>query len=128
MPEKHKVLILGGGFGGLVAAQALKRADAEVTLLDKRNFHLFQPLLYQVATGSLSGGEIAAPLRSVLSRQKNTQVLLGQVDDVDPESKRVLLSDGESIGYDSLIIAAGSESTYYGHQAWGEWAPNMKSL
>ena len=88
----------------------------------------FQPLLYQVATGSLSGGEIAAPLRSVLSRQKNTQVLLGQVNDVDPESKRVLLADGASFEYDSLIVATGSESTYYGHESWGECAPNLKSL
>ncbi|MGB7847588.1 MAG: FAD-dependent oxidoreductase, partial [Candidatus Acidiferrum sp.] len=76
MPDKHRILILGGGFGGLVAAQTLKRADAQVTLIDKRNFHLFQPLLYQVATGSLSPGEIAAPLRAALNRQKNTGVLL----------------------------------------------------
>src|ERR1035438_4497244 len=85
MPEKHRVLILGGGFAGLVAAQTLKQADAQVTLIDKRNFHLFQPLLYQVATGSLSPGEIAAPLRSVLSRQKNVQVLLGEAADIDPD-------------------------------------------
>ncbi len=91
MGEKHKVVILGGGFGGLVAAQALKRADAQVTLIDKRNFHLFQPLLYQVATGSLSPGEIAAPLRAVLSRQKNTQVLLGEAVDIDPDARRVIL-------------------------------------
>src|SRR5271170_5663428 len=120
MPEKHKVLILGGGFGGLVAAQALKRADAEVTLLDKRNFHLFQPLLYQVATGSLSPGEIAAPLRSVLSKQKNTQVLLGEAVDIDPVAHKVTLLDGAVFPYDSLIVATGSQTSYYGNDHWRE--------
>jgi NADH dehydrogenase len=128
MSNRWKVVIVGGGFGGLCAARALKSAAVEVKLIDRRNYHLFQPLLYQVATGSLSGGEIAAPLRSVLNRQNNTQVLLGQVNDVDPESKCVLLADGASFEYDSLIVAAGSESTYYGHESWGEWAPNLKSL
>ncbi len=103
MGEKHRVVILGGGFGGLAAAQKLKRAPVEVTLIDRRNFHLFQPLLYQVATGSLSPGEIAAPLRGVLSRQKNTRVLLGEAVDVDPQAKRVMLRDGASFEYDSLI-------------------------
>src|SRR2546422_5270594 len=110
MGEKHRVVILGGGFGGLVAAQKLKRAPVEVTLIDRRNFHLFQPLLYQVATGSLSPGEIAAPLRGVLSRQKNTRVLLGEAVDVDPEAKRVILRDGASFEYDSLIVATGSQT------------------
>jgi len=96
MSKRWKVVIVGGGFGGLCAARALKSAAVEVKLIDRCNYHLFQPLLYQVATGSLSGGEIAAPLRSVLSRQKNTQVLLGHVNDVDPESKCVLLADGAS--------------------------------
>src|SRR5690349_17878698 len=86
MEQKHKIVILGGGFGGLAAAKKLKRAPVETTLIDKRNFHLFQPLLYQVATGSLSPGEIAAPLRSVLSGQKNTRVLLGEAVDVDPDA------------------------------------------
>ena len=124
----HRVVILGGGFGGLSAAQALKRAPVQVTLLDRRNFHLFQPLLYQVATGSLSPGEIAAPLRSVLSRQKNTRVLLGDVQDVDPIAKHVLLADGAVFEYDSLIVAAGSQSSYYGNDAWQQWAPGLKSL
>ena len=119
---------MGGGFGGLRAAQALKSASVYVTLIDRRNYHLFQPLLYQVATGSLSAGEIAAPLRSVLSRQKNTRVLLGTVADIDPLSKRVVLADGESFEYDSLIVAAGSQTSYYGHDAWREWAPGMKSV
>ena len=94
MAENHRVVILGGGFGGLAAAQKLKRAPAEVILLDRRNFHLFQPLLYQVATGSLSPGEIAAPLRGVLSRQKNTRVLLGEAVDADPQARHVILRDG----------------------------------
>jgi NADH dehydrogenase len=128
MPEKHKVLILGGGFGGLVAAQALKQADAEVTLLDKRNFHLFQPLLYQVATGSLSPGEIAAPLRAVLSKQKNTQVLLGEAVDLDPTAKKVCLRDGGEYPYDSLIVATGTKTSYYGKDEWHKWAPSLKTI
>src|SRR5215472_3916085 len=104
MADKHRVVILGGGFGGLSAAQCLRRAPVEVTLIDRRNFHLFQPLIYQVATGSLSPGEIAAPLRGVLSRQKNTQVLLGEAADIDPEAKRVVLHDGGVFPYDSLIV------------------------
>src|ERR1700732_3025575 len=94
MNERSKVIIVGGGFGGLSAAQALKSAPVEVTLIDRRNYHLFQPLLYQIATGSLSPGEIAAPLRSVLSRQENTRVLLGEAVDIDPDAKRVILRDG----------------------------------
>src|SRR5258705_13499807 len=128
MGGRWQVVIVGGGFGGLRAAQALKSAPVEVTIIDRRNYHLFQPLLYQVATGSLSPGEIAAPLRSVLSRQKNTRVLLGEVVDLDPLYKRVLLADGASFEYDSLIVAAGSQTFYYGHDAWRDWAPGMKSV
>jgi NADH dehydrogenase len=128
MGEKHRVVILGGGFGGLAAAQKLKRAPVEVTLIDRRNFHLFQPLLYQVATGSLSPGEIAAPLRGVLSRQKNAQVLLGEAADVDPVAKRVILHDGASFEYDSLIVATGTQTSYYGNDSWREWAPSLKSI
>ncbi len=123
MGEKHRVVILGGGFGGLAAAQKLKRAPVDVTLIDRRNFHLFQPLLYQVATGSLSPGEIAAPLRGVLSRQKNTRVLLGEAVDVDPCAKRVLLRDGAAFEYDALIVATGTQTSYYGNDSWREWAP-----
>src|SRR6202049_3724661 len=128
MAAKHQVVILGGGFGGLYAAKALKRAPAQITVLDRRNFHLFQPLLYQVATGSLSPGEIASPLRSVLSRQKNTRVWLGTVVDVDPDLKRVILADGTIVSYDSLIISAGSETSYFGHNDWQPWAPGLKSI
>jgi NADH dehydrogenase len=126
--KRWHVAIVGGGFGGVRAAQALKSAPVDVTLIDRRNYHLFQPLLYQVATGSLSPGEIAAPLRSVFSRQKNTSVLLGEVVDLDPVSKRVMLADGATFEYDSLIVAAGSQTFYYGHDVWRQWAPGMKSV
>ena len=128
MAPRHRVLILGGGFGGLNAAQKLKRAPVEVTLIDRRNFHLFQPLMYQVATGSLSPGEIAAPLRGVLSHQKNAQVLLGEAVDIDPDAKRVILRDGANFEYDSLIVATGSKTSYYGNDAWREWAPSLKTV
>ena len=126
--KRPHVVIVGGGFGGLRAAQALRSARVDVTLIDRRNYHLFQPLLYQVATGSLSPGEIAAPLRSVFSRQKNTSVLLGEVVDLDAVSKRVMLADGATFEYDSLIVAAGSQTFYYGHDVWRQWAPGMKSV
>jgi NADH:quinone reductase (non-electrogenic) len=128
MEQRHRVVILGGGFGGLNAAQKLKRAPVDVTLIDRRNFHLFQPLLYQVATGSLSPGEIAAPLRGVLSRQKNTQVLLGEAADIEPDAKRVILRDGAAFPYDSLIVSTGSQTSYYGNDDWREWAPSLKSV
>jgi NADH dehydrogenase len=126
--NKHRVVILGGGFGGLYAALALKHAPVEVTLLDRRNFHLFQPLLYQVATGSLSPGEVAFPLRAVLSRQKNTRVLLAEVVDIDPDARRLQLRDGASIEYDSLIVAAGSKTHYFGKDDWRAHAPSLKSI
>jgi len=128
MSELWKVVIIGGGFGGLSAAQHLKSNQVDVTLIDRRNYHLFQPLLYQVATGSLSAGEVASPLRGVLSRQKNTRVWLGTVVDIDPDSKRVFLADGAVVPYDSLIVAAGSQTSYFGHNEWQEWAPGMKSV
>lgn len=128
MEQRHRVVILGGGFGGLNAAQKLKRAPVDVTLIDRRNFHLFQPLLYQVATGSLSPGEIAAPLRGVLSRQKNAEVLLGEAADIDPDRKHVLLRDGGAFPYDSLIVSTGSQTSYYGNDDWREWAPSLKSV
>jgi NADH dehydrogenase len=128
MEQQHRVVILGGGFGGLNAAQKLRRAPVEVTLIDRRNFHLFQPLLYQVATGSLSPGEIAAPLRGVLSKQKNVQVLLGEAADIEPDEKRVILRDSAAIPYDSLIVSTGSQTSYYGNDSWREWAPSLKSI
>jgi NADH:ubiquinone reductase (H+-translocating) len=124
----HRVVILGGGFGGLYAARALGRAPVQVTVIDRRNFHLFQPLLYQVATGSLSPGEICAPLRSILWRQTNTQVLLGEAADIDPHANTIQLRDGGVFPYDSLIVSTGSESFYFGNDQWREWAPSLKSV
>jgi NADH dehydrogenase len=128
MSERWRVVIVGGGFGGLSAAQHLNSDLVDVTVIDRRNYHLFQPLLYQVATGSLSAGEIASPLRSVLRRQKNTRVWLGTVVDVDTDSQRVVLADGTIVPYDSLIVATGSQTTYFGHNEWQEWAPGLKSI
>ncbi len=124
----HRVVILGGGFGGLTAAQRLGSTNIDVTLIDRRNFHLFQPLMYQIATGSLSAGEIAAPLRSVLNRHKNIRVLLGEADDLDPARKVVTLKDGATIDYDSLIVATGADTSYYGHDQWRQFAPSPKSI
>src|SRR5437762_3655249 len=103
----HQVVIIGGGFGGLNAARALRHAPARVTLLDRRNFHLFQPLLYQVATAALAPSSIAAPLRALLRRQKNVQVLLAEARSIDVEGRRVLLDEGELL-YDTLVVAAGA--------------------
>ncbi len=107
MTNKHRVVVIGGGFGGLYATRALRSADLSITLIDKRNFHLFQPLLYQVATGALSPANIAAPLRAILKRQQNVTTLLGEVLAIDATQRTVKLADGGSVGYDTLIVAAG---------------------
>src|SRR5438552_5032 len=127
MGEKHRVVILGGGFGGLAAAQKLKRAPVNVALIDRRNFHLFQPLLYQVATGALSPGEIASPLRGVLKRQRNARVLLAEMVDLDPEQRRVVLNDG-ALDYDRLIVATGASHHYFGNEHWAPLAPGLKTV
>lgn len=127
MAETHRIVILGGGFGGLRATQTLRKARVQVTLLDRRNFHLFQPLLYQVATGGLSPANIASPLRNVLKRQENVRVLLGEAVGLDPQGKRVLLSDGD-VPYDSLIVALGSSHHYFGKDEWGRLAPGLKTV
>ena len=126
MSSTHKVVILGGGFGGLYAAQALKSAPVSVTLIDRRNYHLFQPLMYQVATGSLSPGEIAAPLRSVLSSQKNVRVLLGEAADVDPAARQVILTDGARFEFDSLIVATGSQTLLLRQRSLARMGPQLK--
>ena len=125
--DTHKVVILGGGFGGLTAALKLKNAPVQVTLIDRCNYHLFQPLLYQVATGSLSPANVAGPLRQVLRKQKNTQVLLGEAIDIDTSKRQVILSDGV-VDYDTLIVATGSTHQYFGHDEWEEFAPGLKNL
>jgi NADH:ubiquinone reductase (H+-translocating) len=123
----HRVVIIGGGFGGLYAAQALGHAPVQVTLIDRRNFHLFQPLLYQVATGGLSPGEIASPLRHVLRRHTNTEVLLAEMTDLDAVNRHVVLRDGEE-GYDTLIVAAGASDSYFGNDQWEPLAPGLKTI
>jgi NADH dehydrogenase len=124
----YRVVIVGGGFAGLYAAQALRREPVEITLIDRRNFHLFQPLLYQVATGGLSPGEISAPLRNVLHAQKNTRTLLGEVVDIDVAAREVILSDASRYPYDTLIVATGSTHHYFGHPEWAEYAPGLKTI
>jgi NADH:ubiquinone reductase (H+-translocating) len=127
MASAHRVVIIGGGFGGLSAALKLRRADVQVTLIDRHNYHLFQPLLYQVATGSLSPANIAAPLRNILHRQKNTQVLLAEAVDIDAANRRVMLSDG-SVEYDTLVVSTGATHHYFGHDEWEQFAPGLKTL
>lgn len=125
---RPKVVIVGGGFGGLKAAQSFKRSPVQVTLVDRRNFHLFQPLLYQVATGGLSPGDIASPLRSILKKHKNTSVLLADVVGFDLERQTVQLAGRESLDYDYLIVAAGVSHDYFGQDSWGKLAPGLKSI
>jgi len=127
MATRQRVVILGGGFGGLSAARKLKNAPVDVTLIDRCNFHLFQPLLYQVATGSLSPANISGPLRQVLKHNKNTTVLLGEAVDIDPANHQVILSDGV-VGYDTLIVATGSSHQYFGHDDWEKFAPGLKTI
>ena len=123
----HHVVIVGGGFGGLYAAQSLGNAPVKVTLIDKRNFHLFQPLLYQVATGGLSPAEISSPLRSILNKNQNTTVLMGQVENIDPVEKKVFLNKGQ-LNYDTLIVATGVSHHYFGNEQWAQTAPGLKTV
>jgi len=124
----HRVVILGGGFGGLYAAKTLGNAPVAVTLIDRRNFHLFQPLLYQVATGALSPGEIASPLRAVVNKYRNIEVVMGEVKDLDVERRRVILCDGAVVAYDDLIVATGATHFYFGHDEWEALAPGLKTV
>jgi len=121
-------VIVGGGFGGLSAANVLRRADVQVTLVDRRNHHVFQPLLYQVATATLSPSDIAAPIRWVLRRARNIRVLLGEAHRIDVSARRVELSDGATLDYDYLIVASGSSHSYFGHEQWKQYAPGLKTL
>src|SRR5687768_917201 len=122
------VVVLGGGFGGLWATRALAAAPVRVTLVDRTNHHLFQPLLYQVATAGLSAPDIAAPLRHILRRQRNVEVRLSEVERIDAGDKQVRLANGERIGFDYLLVATGATHAYFGHDEWARHAPGLKTL
>jgi NADH dehydrogenase len=130
----HRVVVIGGGFGGLNAVRGLREASVEVTLVDRQNFHLFQPLVYQVATGALASAEVAAPLRAVLKRQANARVMLASAKGFDLDAREVVLGDlpdGEAerrLSYDTLVVAGGSNYSYFGHEDWREFAPELKSI
>src|SRR5262245_53105840 len=128
MSDLPHVVIVGGGFGGLDAARALKRAPVRVTLIDRHNYHLFQPLLYQVATASLSPGDIASPIRWVLRHQRNVMVLLADVRSIDLAGRRLVLDRGPGLAFDYLIVAAGAGHAYFGHPEWAAHAPGLKTL
>ncbi len=125
--QEKRVVIVGGGFGGLYAAKAMRRLPVRLTVVDRHNYHLFQPLLYQVATGGLSPGDIASPLRGVIGQQKNTWVVQSEVVDIDPLTKRVVLVDGE-LPYDVLVVATGVRHSYFGHEEWAAAAPGLKTI
>src|SRR5207237_1348870 len=127
MNSKPHVIIVGAGFGGLEAAKKLACEDVRVTVIDRTNYHLFQPLLYQVATAALSPADIAAPVRAVLSKCKNTEVVLADVQSINVDAKKIRMTDGE-VGYDYLIVATGARHSYFGHPEWEKLAPGLKSL
>src|ERR1700746_293360 len=131
MSDRPRVVIVGAGFGGLNAARTLAKAPVQITVIDRKNFHTFQPLLYQVATAGLSPGEIATPIRSILSRYKNVEVLMAEVTGFDLE-RRVVQNEGQGgiqeIPYDSLIVAAGASHAYFGHDEWQTFAPGLKTI
>src|SRR2546430_9442757 len=133
-PARRRVVVVGGGFGGLQAVRKLQGAAVDVTLVDRQNFHLFQPLVYQVATGALSAAEVAAPLRAVLKRQANVRVVLAEVSGFDLERRQVVLDHlpngrrGATLDYDTLVVAGGSQYSYFGHDDWRPRAPELKSL
>jgi len=126
--QKPHVVIIGGGFGGLQAAKKLRHEPVEVTIIDHNNFHLFQPMLYQVATGGLAPSDISIPLRAILHKQKNTSVLMAEVTGIESQEQQVCLDSGQTLHYDYLIIATGAGSNYFGHQEWAQLAPGMKSI
>ena len=126
--SRRRVVIVGGGFGGLAAAHELRHADVEVTLIDRMHHHLFQPLLYQVAGGGLAAGECASPIRTALRRNKNTTVLMAEASDLDVEQRQVMLDDGEKLDYDSLIVACGAQTSYFGKDEWKDVSCGLKTL
>src|SRR5262245_44603777 len=128
MKEPPHVVIVGGGFGGLEAAKALARAPVRITLVDRSNHHLFQPLLYQVAMAGLSPADIAVPIRAVLSKQKNATVLLGEATHADLDGKRLHLEHGRTLAYDFLVLAYGAKTNFFGHDDWARHSLGMKTI
>jgi NADH:ubiquinone reductase (H+-translocating) len=128
MQDVPHVVIVGGGFGGLSAARALRRAPVRITLVDRRNHHLFQPLLYQVATAALSPADITAPIRGILRRQRNLDVRMAEVADVDTGARDLVLADGARLAYDFLVVATGATHAYFGHPEWAPLAPGLKTI
>ena len=126
--QRRQIVIIGGGFAGLTAAHKLKHADADVTLIDKANHHLFQPLLYQVATGALSPGDIAAPLRGVLGKDSRIKVVMGEVKKIHPEEKFISMVNGRAVPFDQLVLAPGAQYNYFGNDSWEEHAPGLKTI
>ena len=126
--DRMHVVIIGGGFGGIAAAKALADAPVRITLVDRRNHHLFQPLLYQVATAGLAPADIARPIRSILAEQSNATVLLGEVSDIDPHERCLQLADGAPLHYDRLVVATGTRHSYFGHDDWEQFAPGLKTI
>src|SRR5271156_1431228 len=127
-PAPHHVVIVGAGFGGLAAAHGLAGADVKITIIDQRNHHLFQPLLYQVGTASLATSEIAWPIRHLVRKRKEVTTLLGEVTGVDTQNRTVLLEDGGTTNYDTLVLATGARHAYFGHDEWEPYAPGLKTL
>ncbi|MGH8162046.1 MAG: NAD(P)/FAD-dependent oxidoreductase, partial [Gammaproteobacteria bacterium] len=127
-PMRPRIVILGAGFGGLSCAHALRRAAARITVVDQRNFHLFQPLLYQVATAALSPADISMPIRHILRRQANTRVVLGRVMAIDRQTGHIALESGKSLAYDYLVVATGSREAWFGHDDWAAFAPALKTI
>src|SRR4051812_14697473 len=123
-----RIVIIGGGFAGLSSAQTLAKVDARIPLVDRRNYHLFQPLLYQVATAALNPSDIAAPIRGILRRQKNLSVILGDATEIDVNHRSVSLSDGAKLSYDYLAVATGATHSYFGHPEWEAHAPGLKTI
>ena len=127
-PRRSEVVVIGAGFAGLEVAKALGRAGIEATVVDKHNHHLFQPLLYQVATAALSATDVAEPIRKILRRQASVQVLFGEVSEIDTEAREVRMTCGHRVAYRSLVLASGAGHGYFGHDEWAQWAPGLKTI